>query len=85
MTATLQHQNKTPHPDGFGGARDAAILAAGDYYGCLGVCVVQATERTKSLIRRAGFPRIRTHQFYEIPVVTDGFGRLQLMVKGGDE
>ena len=67
-----------PHPDGFNGARDAAILKAGDYYGCHGFSVIQATAKTKPLLRRAGFRRIKTHAFYEVPVMRDHFGRLQL-------
>lgn len=69
------------HPDGFGGARDASILAAGDYYGCHGVAVIQATARTKPLLRRAGLSRIKTHAFYEVAVIRDGFGRLQLATR----
>ena len=67
-----------PHPAGFNGARDAAILAEGDFYGCHGLSVIQATARTKPLLHRAGFPRVRMHAFYEVPVMTDEYGRLQL-------
>lgn len=69
------------HPDGFNGARDAAILEAGDWYCCHGISVIQATARTTHLLKRAGFSRVRTHAFYEVPVKRDWMGRMQLATK----
>jgi hypothetical protein len=55
-----------PHPDGFGGARDAAILGAYDREGDF--VMVQGMARTKDLLKRAGVKRVKTHAFYKVPV-----------------
>jgi hypothetical protein len=69
-----------PHPDGFGGARDAAILF--DYMdadtAADGVVYVQAVARTANLLKRAGVTRQKRHEFYPVRVVADQFKRLQL-------
>lgn len=66
--------------DGFNGARDASLLAR--YEACLGMAggkiTVQSVVATKSLLKRAGFKRTRTHDSYEVPVVRDRFGRWQI-------
>jgi hypothetical protein len=54
------------HPDGFRGARDASILASYDREG--NFVLVQAVDRTKDLLRRAGVRRIRSHEFYKVSV-----------------
>jgi hypothetical protein len=55
-----------PHPDGFGGARDASILASYDREGDF--VMVQAVARTRDLLKRAGVKRVKPHAFYKIPV-----------------
>lgn len=55
-----------PHPDGFGGSRDAAILASYDREGDF--VFVQAVKRTKDLLNRAGVKRLRYGYFYKVPV-----------------
>lgn len=76
----------TPHPDGFGGARDASILEAYSGWKC-GVSdtpaptsvEVQAVARTRDLLKRAGFKRVATHDFRTVAVRFDEkFNRLQL-------
>jgi hypothetical protein len=64
-----------PHPDGFGGARDAAILASYDREGDF--VFVQAVARTRALLKRAGVARVKSHAFYKVPVVASKAG-LQL-------
>jgi hypothetical protein len=72
----------TPHPDGFGGARDATILEsysgwkAGDEP--IASVRVQAVERTKDLLKRAGYTRTRAGEFYEVRVMVDEHNCLQL-------
>ena len=67
MTSADFKTATVPHPDGFGGARDAAILASYDREG--GFVFVQAVKRTKDLLNRAGFKRLTTHAFYKVPVM----------------
>lgn len=59
-------QEASPHPDGFGGARDASILASYDREGDF--VFVQGTRRTVGLLQRAGIKRVRAHVFYKVPV-----------------
>lgn len=69
-----------PHPDGFNGARDAAILF--DYMdedtAADGIVYVQACKRTADLLSRASFGRPVHGKFYPVRVVADRFKRLQL-------
>ena len=72
----------TIHPDGFNGARDAALLErAANWKPGSSVPTtvqVQRTAATKSLLQRAGYRRTQTHAFYSVRVVRDQFNRLQL-------
>jgi len=79
-TAAPTFSRPAPHPDGFGGARDAAII---DEYMDeetmgTGTVLVQATARTEYLLKRAGVTRQKRHAWYSVRVVTDRFQRLQL-------
>ena len=69
-----------PHPDGYNGARDAAILF--DYMdeetAADGIVYVQSCQRTDDLLRRSGILKRQRHGFYPVRVVTDRFKRLQL-------
>lgn len=56
-----------PHPDGFGGARDASILASYDREGDF--VFVQSVSRTDALLKRAGIKRPQRHAFYKVPVL----------------
>lgn len=72
-----------PHllPDGFRGARDESILQSfrdTDEPFPPSMVHVQATERTKDLLHRAGFLRTRSCQYYAVKVHLDRLGRLQL-------
>jgi hypothetical protein len=70
--------------DGYQGARDATILES--YAASIttpeqlanGIVIVQCTERTKDLLRRAGYRRTTTHNDYAVHVVKDWLGRLQI-------
>lgn len=79
-TATDSHLSAPSLEDGFNGARDAAIFA--DWFSTGLVtdsCVmVQATSRTRDLLRRCGFSNIKSHALYPCPVRRDRFGRLQI-------
>lgn len=79
-TATDSHLSAPSLEDGFNGAKDAAILA--DWFSTGLVtqsCVmVQATSRTRDLLRRCGFADVRPYALYPCPVRRDRFGRLQL-------
>lgn len=66
MTSADFKSTSAPHPDGFGGARDASILKTYDREG--NFVFVQATSFTKDLLKRAGVKRLRTHAFYKVPV-----------------
>ena len=66
------------HPDGFNGARDSSILAA-CYDSASRACKVQATDRTRDILHRAGFRRVRTGAFYRVKVRRDELDRLQLV------
>ena len=55
-----------PHPDGFGGARDASILKTYDREGDF--VFVQGTIFTRNLLKRAGVKRVKIHAFYKVPV-----------------
>lgn len=55
-----------PHPDGFGGARDAAMLAAYDQEGDF--VFVQSVAKSDDLLKRAGIKRPKRHAFYKVPV-----------------
>lgn len=66
-----------PHPDGFGGVRDARILADSRSDGP-GARWVQCTARSRDLLRRAGYSRPAQHEFYSVRVVLGDFKRLQL-------
>jgi len=71
--------------DGFMGARDARLLAAGTF-AARGVVSVQCTQRTRDTLRRAGLSRCVMFARYEVRVVRDRFNRLQLApTKGGSE
>lgn len=70
--------------DGFNGACDASIL---ERYAELittpeqlaeGIVIVQCVERTKSLLKRAGYRRTTIHDSYAVHVVKDWLGRLQI-------
>jgi hypothetical protein len=65
--------------DGFNGASDAAVLELHDFDPEIMSVHVQATRRSKSLLKRAGVKRITMHQFYSVRVIKDEkFNRLQL-------
>lgn len=66
MTSAEFKTAATPHPDGFGGARDASILATYDREGDF--VFVQATTFTRHLLQRAGVKRVKIHAFYKVPV-----------------
>lgn len=68
--------------DGFGGAQDAALLERYDHDEEISCVHVQATFGTRKLLRRAGFSRTYLNRFYAVPVVRDGFGRLQIAPGG---
>ncbi|MEO5712594.1 MAG: hypothetical protein ABIT37_03825 [Luteolibacter sp.] len=78
-------KSSAPHPDGFGGARDASILESSHGWKS-GMMVpatieVQATVRNKDLLVRAGWPARgqKRHTFYPVKVRHDEqFNRLQL-------
>ncbi len=89
-SAKTQGQPKPGEPvtpslaDGYNGASDASIL---ERYAELittpeqleaGIVVVQCTERTKSLLHRAGYRRTTTFDSYQVHVIKDWMGRLQL-------
>ena len=78
-TANDSHLAEPSLDDGFNGARDAAILADSAKAGAVGgLVMVQATARTRDLLRRCGFAHVRTHALYSCPVRRDRFGRLQI-------
>jgi len=67
--------------DGFNGARDASLL---ERYAAIlgevgGKITVQCVSATKSLLKRAGIKRTRTHDSYEVAVIRDRFNRWQLV------
>jgi hypothetical protein len=66
MTSADFKKAAAPHPDGFGGTRDASILATYDREGDF--VFVQSTSFTDDLIKRAGIKRPRRHAFYKLPV-----------------
>ena len=76
MTSADFKKVSAPHPDGFGGARDAAILESYDREG--DTVHVQAVVKTRDLLKRAGFPRTTAGNFYQVKVRVDDFNRLQL-------
>ena len=83
MISTLNlNTTMTSHSlqDGFGGASDASLLER--YEALFGLrgdkILVQSVAATKSLLRRAGFRRTRTHDSYEVPVMRDRFNRWQI-------
>lgn len=79
MTATSTISAPVKHPDGFNGAREAAILDRySDAGATSGTVHVQAVGDTRALLRRAGVRRITTHAYYPVAVVRDHFNRLQL-------
>lgn len=67
--------------DGFNGARDASLLERyADILGEVGGNItVQCVRATRSLLKRAGFQRTRTHDSYEVAVMRDRFNRWQLV------
>jgi hypothetical protein len=67
MTSADFKKPAAPHPDGFGGARDASILAAYDREGDF--VMVQAVAKTRDLLKRAGVARVKSHAFYKVPVI----------------
>jgi len=65
--------------DGFHGARDAVILQNADPDHETKIAHVQATARSRDLLKRAGIKRAKTHEFYQVPVQWDReFSRYQL-------
>lgn len=62
--------------DGFNGARDAAILAESQPTAT--GRSIYATRRSRDLLHRAGFERVRLAQVYRVTTITDRFNRLQL-------
>ena len=66
MTACEFRTQAAPHPDGFGGARDASILKTYDREGDF--VFVQGTSFTRDLLKRAGVKRLKSHAFYKVPV-----------------
>lgn len=76
MNATAQSPSLA---DGFRGARDASILAKADHDRANGTAEIQATRETRDLLKRAGFQRVTTNEFYLVPVQWDTeFARFQL-------
>lgn len=77
MTSADFQKATAPHPDGFGGARDAHLLGTYDQEGDF--VFVQAVARTRDLLLRAGVKRVKSHAFYKVPVRYDAkVGGLQL-------
>ena len=83
MTSADFKKAAAPHPDGFGGARDAVILE--NYAGwkagnkAPATVNVQCVGKTKDLLKRAGFLRTKSGEFYPVKVQHDEkFNRLQL-------
>ena len=66
MISTDYKTAAIPHPDGFSGARDAAILESYDRDG--GTVHVQCVLNTKDMLKRAGFPKPKRHEFYQVQV-----------------
>jgi hypothetical protein len=60
-------KSAAPHPDGFGGQRDASILKTYDREGDF--VMVQSVQRTDGLLKRAGIKRPQRHAFYKVPVI----------------
>jgi hypothetical protein len=77
----MLEKNSPSMQDGFNGAADASILAFWADKTLITIStgvMVQCTKKTRDLLKRAGFSRCRTHDFYPVRVCCDGFGRLQL-------